>query len=168
MAYTDVDLVCSLFPTFKRGTPQQNPADTEIETYIEANASKLNGVLLKRFGESIGASTLQAWLGALPNAADAHNVLEQINMYGAACELVDLFAAYGVSGVRDLAARLLMPTYDKLLTALTSGQHDKLFDRWAATATPRPTFQGIAGAETDGSTPQDRGENRKFGIDDVF
>jgi hypothetical protein len=179
MAYTTLDLVCSLFPTFKRGTPQQNPADTVIQTYLDNRASKINAVLLRRFGEAISAAgSLTAWLEALPQAEDASNVLEEINRFGAAVTLVDVFAAYGVSGVRDQAVKVLVPTYEQLwkeLNALDangrpmeSGPYDKLFDPLARTETPRPTLEGIGGAETDGSTPEDRGENRAFGIDDVF
>jgi len=171
MAYTDIDLVCSLFPTFKRGTPQQNPQDSVIETYLENDASKLRGKLLRRFEESFAASnlpTVDAWLAGLPQAQDAHNVLEELNRHGAAVALVDVFAAYGVSGVRDLAAKILVPKYQELVAAFDRGEHDKLFDPLARGVTPRPLFQGIGGAETDRSTPEDRGEDRKFGINQTF
>jgi hypothetical protein len=179
MAYTTLDLVCSLFPTFKRGTAQQNPADTVIQTYLDNHASKINAVLLQRFGEAITqAGSLTAWLAALPQTEDASNVLEEINRFGAAVTLVEVFAAYGVSGVRDQATKVLVPTYERLWNELNardangrptgSGPYDKLFDPLARTETPRPTLEGIGGAETDGTTPEDRDENRAFGIDDVF
>ena len=94
-----------MFPTFRRGIPQQNPPDTLIQTYIDDVAGEINAVLDRRFGEAIQAApyngSLSAWIVAL--STDARNVLERINRYGAATQLGQTLASFGVAAVRELA-----------------------------------------------------------------
>ena len=48
MGYTTIANVAGMFPTFARGTAQQKPADTLIQTYIDDVAAEINAVLVRR------------------------------------------------------------------------------------------------------------------------
>jgi hypothetical protein len=179
--YTTVDDVAGLFPTFKRGTPQQNPPDELIQTFIGDCASEIDSVLLRRFNESISqppySGNLVAWLAALPLPIEAANILEKINRFGAAVQLAGVLASYGVSGVAKLATQIeatyvehfgYLNARGKDGKPMPAGPYDHLFDSQARTESPRPLFGGIGGAETDHSTPEDRGEDRAFGRNQEF
>ncbi len=172
MAYTTVEQVAGMFPTFKRGTPQQKPQDTLIQQYIDDVAAELNAILDRRFGEAIASySSMSAWVATF--GADANNILEKINRYGAAAQLGETLATFGVAGARDLA-RALAGLYEQMkddLDArkstgepLPSGPYDHLFDPLSRTETPRPALEGVAGGDQpDDQTPLDTGSSQVFG-----
>jgi len=175
MSYTTVSNVAGMFPTFKRGTPQQNPPDTLIQTYIDDVAGDVDAVLERRFSESIGAlpynGSFVAWTAAL--STDAQNVLERINRYGAAAQLGQTLASFGVATAREIAQDC-DARYGELLSALNArdksghptggGLYDYLFDSMAQTETPRAAFEGVAGGDQPrGQTPADAGSSQVFG-----
>ncbi len=175
MGYTTVANVAGMFPNFVRGTPQQKPGDALIQTYIDDVGAELNAILDRRFAEGVTAppynGSIAAWLTGL--GTDANNILEKINRYGAAAQLGDTLATFGVVGARDLA-KSLATEYERMkddLDArdvggepLRSGPYDHLFDPLARTETPRPALEGIAGGDqpTD-RTPADLGMSNVFG-----
>jgi hypothetical protein len=175
MSYTTVDQVAGMFPTFKRGSPQQNPPDTLIQTYIDDVAGDIDAALERRFNEAVQAApfngSFTAWLSALP--ADAQNVLERINRYGAAGQLGQTLASFGVAAARELAqdcdahyGELLgeLNARDKSGRPTTSGLYDHLFDPLARTETPRPGLEGVAGGDQPrGQTPAETGSSQVFG-----
>ena len=173
--YTTVENIAGMFPTFVRGTPQQKPADSLIETYGGDVASEINAILDRRFAEAIAPSpylgSLSAWLAGL--GTDANNILEKINRYGAAAELGETLATLGIAGARDMA-KMLRAVYEELRNnldardrngkPLPSGVYDHLFDSEARTETPRPGLEGIAGGDQpDDQTPMDIGLSNVFG-----
>jgi len=175
MSYTTVSNVAGMFPTFLRGITQQNPPDTLIQTYINDVAGDIDAVLERRFNESIQGSpyngVFTAWVAAL--STDAQNVLERINRYGAAAQLGQTLASFGVVSARALAQDC-ETRYDDLLAelnardknghAIPSGLYDYLFDSLAQTETPRPALEGIAGGDQpEGQTPADTGSSQVFG-----
>lgn len=175
MSYTTVDQVAGMFPTFKRGTPQQNPPDTLIQTYIDDVAGDIDAVLERRFNEAVQAApfngSFAAWAAAL--SLDAQNVLERINRYGAAAQLGQTLASFGVAAARELTldcethyGELLneLNARDKDGRATSSGLYDHLFDSLARTETPRPGLEGVAGGDQPrGQTPADTGSSQVFG-----
>jgi hypothetical protein len=175
MSYTTVDQVAGMFPTFRRGIPQQNPPDALIQTYIDDVAGEINAVLDRRFGEAIQAApyngSLSAWIGAL--STDAQNVLERINRYGAAAQLGQTLASFGVATARELAqdcdtryGELLaeLNARDKSGQPMQSGLYDHLFDVSAQTQTPRAGLEGVAGGDQPPEqTPADTGSSQVFG-----
>ncbi len=173
--YTTVENIAGMFPTFVRGTPQQKPADELIVVYGQDVASELNAILDRRFWESINAppyaGSLSSWLSAL--GTDANNILEKINRYGAAQQLGETLATFGVAGARDLAKRL-GDEYERMKHDLdardnqgrpaASGPYDHLFDPLARTESPRPALEAIAGGDQPiGQTPADTGSSQVFG-----
>ncbi len=175
MSYTTVDEVAGMFPTFKRGTPQQNPPDTLIQTYIDDVAGDIDAVLERRFNEAVQAApfngSFTAWVAGL--SADAQNVLERVNRYGAAAQLGETLATFGVAAARELAedcyahySDLLgeLNARDKSGRPTPSGLYDHLFDSLARTETPRPGFEGVAGGDQPrGQTPAEMGSSQVFG-----
>jgi hypothetical protein len=173
MSYTTVTNVAGLFPTFQRGTPQQKPADSLIQTFIDDVAGDIDAILQKRFGEVMQASyagSFTAFQAAF--SQDALNVLEKINRYGAAAQLGGTLATMGVAAAERLA-KDFGGQYDKLIAELRAidengkplagGLYDYLFDPEARVESPRPGLQGIAGGD------QPRGETAKDeGLDDYF
>lgn len=175
MSYTTVNEVAGMFPTFRRGTPQQNPPDSLIQTYIDDVAGDIDAVLARRFSEAVQSApfngSFAAWIAALPG--DAENVLERINRYGAAAQLGQTLATFGVAAARELAedcynhyGDLLgeLNARDKSGRPLPGGLYDHLFDSQARTETPRPGLEAIAGGDQPrGQTPAEIGSSQVFG-----
>ena len=175
MSYTTVSNVAGMFPTFKRGGPQQNPPDTLIQTYIDDVAGDIDAVLQRRFQEAMQASSYNgsfpAWAAAF--STDAQNVLERMNRYGAAAQLGQTLASFGVAAARDLGQDC-EARYSELLASLRGrdksghpvpgGMYDSLFDPATQTETPRPALEGVAGGDQPcGQTPEDTGSSQVFG-----
>ena len=164
-----------MFPTFKRGGPQQNPPDALIQTYIDDVAGDIDAALERRFGQAAQAApfngSFAAWLAAL--SGDAQNVLERVNRYGAAAQLGQTLASFGVTAARDLAqdcyahySDLLgeLNARDRSGRATPSGLYDHLFDSQARTETPRPGLEAVAGGDQPrGQAPADTGSSQVFG-----
>jgi hypothetical protein len=175
MSYTTVNEVAGMFPTFRRGTPQQNPPDSLIQTYIDDVAGDIDAALERRFNEAVQAApfngSFAAWVAALP--ADAEDVLERINRYGAAAQLGQTLATFGVAAARELAEDCFahygdllneLNARDKSGRPLSSGLYDHLFDSLARTETPRPGLEAIAGGDQPrGQTPAETGSSQVFG-----
>ncbi len=174
MSYTTVQNVAGMFPAFVRGTPQQKPADTLIQQYIDDVAGDIDAVLQRRFGEVI-RNSYSGSLAAFQTSfsVDALNVLERINRYGAGAQLGSTLATLGVASAERLAQDF-RSEYDRGLTELSAtndqgesvagGIYDHLFDSQAATPSPRPGLQGIAGGDQPkGQTPEDQGMSNFFG-----
>lgn len=173
MSYTTVDNVAGMFPSFARGVPQQKPADSLIQQYIDDVAGDIDAVLQSRYGEIIGqkyGSSFAAFQSSF--SADAQNVLEKINRYGGASQLGQTLATLGVAAAERLANDFravftnLMEELRPVNAQGTSGGgiYDHLFDPQSATPSPRAGLQGIAGGEQPcDQTPQDIGMSDFFG-----
>lgn len=173
MSYTTVSAVAGMFPTFVRGTPQQKPADSLIQTFIDDMAGDINATLQKRFGEVIQASYSGSFTAFQTGfSTDTLNVLEKINRYGAASQLATTLATMGVAAAERLS-KDFDAEYARLVSELramdenrplASGLYDYLFDPQARTESPRPGLQGIAGGDMPrGDTPEGQGLSDYFG-----
>ncbi len=174
MSYTTITNVAGMFPAFVRGTPQQKPADLLIQTYIDDAAGDLDAILRRRFGEIINESYAGSFTGfQAVFSTDALNVLERINRYGAAAQLGQTLATYGVAAAERLAQDF-KDEYNRLIAELNAttdkgdpapgGLYDHLFDPQSATPSPRPALEGIAGGDQPkGQTPGDVGMSNFFG-----
>ncbi|MGH9358554.1 MAG: hypothetical protein ACRD22_06590 [Terriglobia bacterium] len=175
MSYTTIANVAGTFPAFARGTVQQKPADPLIRTYIDDAAGDLNAILQRRFSEVIKeqyGGNFAAFQAAL--TPDALNVLERINRYGAAAQLGETLASYGVAAAERLAQEF-KDEYNRLIAELNGnadkggsmaggGLYDHLFDSQSATPSPRPALEGIAGGDQPkGQVPRDVGTSNFFG-----
>ncbi len=172
MSYTSVANVAGMFPTFLRGTPQQKPSDALIQQYIDDVAGDIDAVLQRRFAEVVGAfSTFAGFVASL--STDAVNVLEKINRYGAAAQLAETLASFGVAAAREME-KDFDAHYMELLRQLnaeardgkpmTRGMYDHLFDSQARSETPRPALKGLSGGDQPvGQTPKDTGSSAVFG-----
>ncbi len=172
MSYTTIANVAGMFPSWARGTPQQKPSDTFVQQFIDDVAGEIDAVLNRRFATAIaGSASFSSYIAALP--LDASNILEKINRYGAAAQLGEALATFGVVAARELG-RAFHDEYVEMLNqldardtrgqALASGRYDKEFDAVARTETPRPAFQGVAGGDQDTrQTPSDAGLSNVFG-----
>ena len=94
-----------MFPTFKRGIAQQNPPDALIQQYIDDVASEINAVIDRRFAEAIAGPPAYDDVGDFVASLgiDGQNICEKINRYGAAAQLGETLATFGVAGARDMA-----------------------------------------------------------------
>jgi len=170
MGYTTVDQVAGMFPTFVRGTAQQKPADTLIQTYIDDVAGEIDAVLTRRGFVTTGLSNTQIQEQL---SAGALNVCEMINRYGAARQLGETLATFGVATARQ-QAQSLGANYERLKNdldarneqgePLPSGSYDKYFDALARTESAEPALEAIAGGDMDRSeTPFEMGTSQVFG-----
>ena len=72
MGFTTVLNVASLYPSFKRGVPNQQPSDTFIQQFIDDTADMLIAILERRFNQAIAQVSqfgVNPWLAllGLPN-----------------------------------------------------------------------------------------------------
>jgi hypothetical protein len=164
-----------MFPTFVRGTVQQKPSDALIQQYIDDVASEMNAIIDRRFAEAIAGppayDDVADFVASL--GIDGQNMCEKINRYGAAVQLGETLATFGVAGARDLA-KSMGATYLEMLDdldardahgkPLPAGPYDHLFDTQARTETPRPGLEGVAGGDQpDDQAPIDVGLSNLFG-----
>jgi len=172
VAYTTIANVASMFPTWGRGTAQQKPPDAFVQQLNDDVAGEIGAVLNRRFAAAIASATsFSAYLAGL--AVDGTNILEKINRYGAAAQLGEVLATFGVASARELG-KVFRENYLEMLNELdardangrplASGRYDKQFDSLARTETPRPAFQAIAGGEQDArQTSTEAGLSNAFG-----
>src|SRR5205809_3223740 len=149
MGYTTIANVAGMLPTFARGTAQQKPADTLIQTYIDDVAAEINAVLVRRgfVATGLAATGIQALL-----SPDATNICEMINRYGAAAQLGQTLATFGVASAGQLANNI-RDTYERMKNDLNArndkgeaqagGPYDKYFDPLARTETAQPSLKAI-------------------------
>ena len=170
MGYTTVANVAGMFPTFVRGTAQQKPADALIQTYIDDAAAEINAVLVRRGFVSTGLTAAQIQALLSPDAAD---ICEMINRYGAAAQLGQTLATFGVLSAGTLS-KTFADNYQRLKNdldardpqgrPLASGPYDKYFDPLARTETAQPALKAISGGDQpEGQTPADTGSSQVFG-----
>jgi hypothetical protein len=170
MGYTTVGNVAGMFPNFARGSAQQKPSDDLIQTYVDDVAAEINAILVRR-GEvapGLGASGIAGTL-----SADAANICEMINRYGAAAQLGETLGSFGVASTRDLA-KTLRDSYERLKNDLdarddrgqprSGGPYDKYFNPQARTETAEPGLKAISGGDQPAQqTPADTGSSQVFG-----
>jgi hypothetical protein len=153
MGYTTVANVAGMFPNFVRGTAAQKPSDTLIQTYIDDVAAEINAILVRRGFVAAGLTPAQIQTQL---SADAVNVCEMINRYGAAAQLGETLGTLGVAAAREFAKNQLQnyQTLKRDLDAraadgrpLASGTYDKYFDPQARTETAKPGLKAVAGGD---------------------
>ena len=121
----------------------------------------------------VGATTPDGTVTWTNQSNDASRILEKINRYGAAAQLGEALATFGVASARELG-KSFRDEYLEMLNQLdardahghplASGRYDKQFDTVARTETPRPAFQAVAGGDQDpNQTPSDAGLSNVFG-----
>lgn len=173
MSYTTVNNVAGMFPAFTRGAPQQKPADALIQQYIDDVAGDIDATLQSRYGEIIEqryGSSFAAFQASF--SADTLNVLEKINRYGGAAQLGQTLATFGVASAERMAndfRAAFADLMEELRAAAAKGMsggglYDHLFDPQAATPSPRPGLQGVAGGDQPrDQAPRDTGMSNFFG-----
>jgi hypothetical protein len=170
MAYTTVGNVAGMFPNFARGSAQQKPTDDLIQTYIDDVAAEINALLVRR---GLVAAGLAAADIASTLSADATNICEMINRYGAAAQLGETLGGFGVASTRELA-KTIRDAYQRLKNDLdarddkgqprSSGPYDKYFNPRARTESTEPALKAISGGDQPrGQTPADAGSSQVFG-----
>jgi hypothetical protein len=55
VAFSNINAVSLLYPTFQRGVPNQKPSDTLIQQFINDAADMITAILERRFNEAISA-----------------------------------------------------------------------------------------------------------------
>jgi hypothetical protein len=176
-AYTTLGALAQMFPAWTRGAANQLPTDAEAQLIINDVASRINAVIGRRFREAMSAagfSSVMAFSASF--STDALGFLEQLNRWGAAIELAEIFATYGNGAAAKQGARYatrFQADYNELNGEDASGKpkpdggdFDYLFDPQAKTPTPRATMWGIAGGDQPHQTLEEEGMHSKFGRDD--
>ncbi len=152
--YCTVDNVVSALRFFQRNAPG-SPSDPDIQGWIDDKKSRIRSALLRRGFDPDNPPT--------PLTTDQSNFLRALNRDGG---IADLGSALQGSltlqpGEYSLASSH-RKTFETVLAAIAKGDHDFMFGL-------KPTFGGIAGAETDpNQTPRTANQNRFFGRSQVF
>lgn len=161
MAFTTIDAVAAHFPGFQRGVANQNPADAQVQAWIENHSARITALTAGRGYDLTSLSTANP---------QAFAVLALINEVGAAADLGDaLFSLLGPDASPQGWANpnALRKSYENMLGELGRGTYDKLFIPEARTADAFPSLGGTAGQETDPADPEDD-SNLSFRKNDVF
>ena len=159
-------------------TADQKPSDAQILQYAEDVQGDVDAALQRRFQEFIGGApyngSFTAWIAAVLAVADAADILEKVNRYGAAAQLGEALATLGVAAAKDLA-KVFAIRYDELIGELRAldargnpipagGLYDHLFDPLARSEAVRPGLEGVAGGDQPrGQTPYEEGSSAVFG-----
>lgn len=158
MAYCTTSDVESALPFFQTNQPG-SVQDSQIQGWIDDRKSRIRAVLLAR---GIDPDTMLL-------TADQANWLRALNRDGAISDLyLALESTNSLQPGEAAVAKRHADEYAQVMKDLLAGLYDKLFSSLAKTTDIKPGFGGTAGGETDTSTPEDRGENRSFGKDDVY
>ncbi len=139
----------------------------------QVSTAGTSGATQPAWGTLVGALTTDGTVVWKNVSNDASRVLEKINRYGAAQQLGETLATFGVASARELG-KILREGYLDMLNELDardargeplpSGRYDKQFDAFARTETPRPSLQGVAGGEMPaGQSPAQQGLSNAFG-----
>lgn len=178
--YTTVPQVSAMLPTFVRGNAQQAPADDQIQIWVNDIAGEIDAVLINRFTESINSSPslgdFALWISLLP--VQAITILEKINRYGAAAQLMLTLATIGSASTAKLAL-IMQEKFERMWHDLdasddkgrpmASGMYDSYFDPLSRIETPRPGLMASSGAQIPcGQTPRDCGLNIPFSMNEVI
>lgn len=154
-AWTTVEAVAGEVPGFARGG---KITDTQIGNWIRTTAQEINGAMLRR-GLPLDPALWQAANAAA--SPDPSDLLEMLNRMGAAASLA---AAIGSQfGAGEFAiAKTLAGTYQRTLSALKSGDYDKLFLPGAATEEAGPQLAAGDMSREDGSSSAAFTKDRVF------
>ena len=120
-----------------------------------------------------GATTIDASVYWQNVSGDANRILEKINRYGAAAQLGQTLATFGLASARSMA-QCFASDYEALIddldardskgSPLPSGRYDHMFDAQSRTETPRPGLKSVAGGDQpDKQSPVDAGSSQVFG-----
>jgi hypothetical protein len=161
MGFTTLDAVAAHYPGFQRGVTNQNPADTQIQAWIDNQSGRITALATGRGYVLAGLST---------NNPQAYALLALVNEVGAAADLGDaLFSMIGPESSPQGWANpnTLRRTYENMLAELNHGAYDKLFNTLARTGDVFPALGGTAGQETDPTDPE-TDSNLSFRKGDVY
>src|SRR5579863_1116213 len=132
-----------------------------------------SGASAPNWSTTPGASTADSTVVWVNATGDASRILEKINRYGAAAQLGQTLATFGLTSARSTAqcfagdyATLVndLDARDAKGAPLASGRYDHLFDPQARTETPRPGLKSVAGGDQpDDQRPVDTGSSQVFG-----
>ncbi|MBI1941033.1 MAG: hypothetical protein HYS33_05960 [Acidobacteria bacterium] len=159
MSFTTIDAVAAHYPGFQRGVANQNPADAQIQAWIESQSARITALSTGRGYTLDGLAT---------NNPQAYSLLSLMNEVGAAADLGEaLFSLLGPEASPQGWANPnnLRRSYENMLGELGRGTYDKLFIAGARTGDAYPALGGVAGQETD---LDDEDSNAAFKKDDVF
>lgn len=161
MSFTTIDAVAAHYPGFQRGVTNQNPADTQIQTWIDNQAARITARAAARGYDLTDLATANPQAQAL---------VALMNENGAAADLGDaLFSMLGPGSAAQGWANpnTLRKSFENMLSELGQGAYDKLFIAAARTGDVYPAFGGIAGQETDPTDPE-TDSNVLFRKSDVY
>lgn len=152
MSYCSVDDVAAEFPAFQRNATG-DIQDATIQSWIDRAAADIAAALMQRgFDPDAPPQALMARQTNLLSGLNAMAVVKQLgDALATRVSLQTGEPAISSSKGRSLTA---------ILKDIRTGAYDGFF------GIPSRLTDGnaFAGAETDGSTPEDRGENRAFGM----
>ena len=161
MSFTTIDSVAGHYPGFQRGVANQNPADAQIQAWIENHSARITALAVGRGYELDGIAT---------SNPQASAVLALMNELGAAADLGDaLFSLLGPDASPQgwSNPNNLRRSFENMLAELGRGTYDKLFIAGARTGDAYPAFGGTAGQETDPEDPEED-SNVSFRKNNVF
>jgi hypothetical protein len=143
MSFTTIDAVAAHYPGFQRGVANQNPADAQIQAWIENQSARITALATGRGYTLDGLAT---------NNPQAYALLSLMNEVGAAADLGEaLFSLLGpdASPTGWANPNNLRRSYENMLAELGRGTYDKLFVSAARTGDVYPALGGVAGQEED-------------------
>ena len=161
MSFTTIDAVAAHYPGFQRGVENQNPADAQVQAWIENHSARITALAVGRGYDLASLST---------SNPQAFAILALINEAGAAADLGDaLFSLLGPDASPEGWANpnTLRRSFENMIAELGRGTYDKLFIADARTGDAYPSFGGTAGQETEAADPEE-GSNVSFRKNDVF
>jgi len=158
MGYCTVNDVGSVLPAMLRNAAG-SVSDAQIQAWVDDGKARIRATLMQR-GIDPDAATLP---NGLPLSTDQSNWLRALNADYAASKLAAVLETVNTLQPGEVSvAGQIRKAYEAILADIRLGRYDAYFGQVSRLRS------SVGGAETDSSTPDDRGENRSFGKKQVY
>jgi hypothetical protein len=156
MGYCQITDVTNAFPSFQRNAPG-SIQDIQIQAWIDQYGAEIRALLMKRGFDPLNPP------GGVSLTPDQANWLTLRNadvVIGELGRALEGNVTLQPGEISTVAGR--RKNYEKVMADVSKGEYDAFF------GVPSRLWGSIGGAETDKSTPGQRGENRAFGRNQEF
>lgn len=152
MSYCTVDEVASKFPSFVRNSPG-DIQDGQIQEWIDDAAAEIAAALVQRGFDPDAPPQ--------PLTTRQSNLLRSLNRKAGVAELGSALAARITLQTGEPA---IVSSSGQKITTVVNDIRAGAYDSFFGIQSRLRDGNAFAGAESDQTTPEDRGENRGFGM----
>ena len=101
MSFTTIDAIAAHYPGFQRGVTNQNPADTQIQSWIDNQAARITARATARGYDLTSLAAAQGWANPNTLRKSFENMLSELGqgaydkLFVASARTGDVYPAFG-------------------------------------------------------------------------